>query len=61
MGKVLQMLRNQSVTLAESCKSAQSHPSIKRSVTHIIKGSLEVLTSDYTESCRLVLQHRCET
>ena len=25
------------------------------------KGSLEVLTSDYTESCRQVLQHRCLT
>ena len=27
----------------------------------MIKGSLEVLTSDYTESCRQVLQRRCET
>ena len=27
----------------------------------IIKGSLEVLTSDYTESCRELLQHRCLT
>ena len=26
----------------------------------IFKGSLEVLTSDYTDSCRQVLQRRCE-
>ena len=26
---------------------------------YIIKGSLEVQTSDYTESCRELLQHRC--
>ena len=28
---------------------------------YIITGSLEVLTSDYTESCQQVLQHRCLT
>ena len=30
-------------------------------ILYIIKGSLEVLTSDYTESCRSLLQHRCLT
>ena len=30
-------------------------------VITILKGSLKVLTSDYTESCRAVLKHRCLT
>ena len=30
-------------------------------IDQIIKGSLEVLTSENTESCRLVSQHRCWT